>query len=189
MNETPGEGSSELDALHRAVDQAAVLLETSFGRAHGYPVACAPGCSGCCVDEITVFEIEARTIRAHHAVLLDTGVPGPVGACAFLDTDGRCRVYEQRPYVCRTQGLPLRWLEPYGEGGGFEYRDVCKLNEHETGVPLVELAPELFWTLGPWESKLRLLQELRDGGEGRRVALRDLWNGGGQARPAPSRMA
>ncbi len=39
----------------------------------------------------------------------------------------------------------------------------------------MELDPALFWTIGPWESKLRMLQELTDGGEGRRVPLRSLF--------------
>jgi hypothetical protein len=29
--------------------------------------------------------------------------------CAMLEPDGRCAVYEQRPLVCRTQGLALRY--------------------------------------------------------------------------------
>jgi hypothetical protein len=32
--------------------------------------------------------------------------------CAMLEADGRCAVYEHRPLVCRTQGLPLRY--PHG---------------------------------------------------------------------------
>ena len=166
---------SALEALHRAVDEQAHSIAEAYALAHGHPSTCAPGCSGCCVDELTVFEIEADRIRARHADLLASGEPHPVGACAFLGNGGRCRVYPQRPYVCRTQGLPLRWLEPDGEGGGLDHRDICPLNEHPEGFSIVELRPDACWTLGPWESKLRLLQELQDGGEGKRVALRELF--------------
>lgn len=28
--------------------------------------------------------------------------------CAALGPDGRCRIYEARPFVCRTHGAPIR---------------------------------------------------------------------------------
>jgi len=164
-----------LSSLHTQVSQQAEQLAERFHNETGHPRTCGLGCTRCCQDEITVFEIEAALIQHHHDELLQDGQPHPAGACAFLDTEGACRVYDKRPYVCRTQGLPLRWLEPDGDGGGFEYRDICPLNESDAGVPLVELSPESFWTLGSWEAKLRMLQELQDGGEGRRIPLRSLF--------------
>ncbi|MFH1464393.1 MAG: YkgJ family cysteine cluster protein [Pseudomonadota bacterium] len=171
----PDEALRQLMALHAAVDAAARETEAAYAAAHGVPLRCGPGCTACCQDDLTVFEVEALRIRAVHADLLAHGAPGPVGACAFLGPEGACRVYTARPYVCRTQGLPLRWLEEDGEGGGIEYRDICPENESEEGTPLVELEPEVFWTLGSWEDRLRLIQELLDGGEGRRVGLRGLF--------------
>lgn len=169
------QATAMLSSLHANVSQEAELLAERFHGETGHPRTCALGCTRCCQDDLTVFEIEAALIQRHHGELLQTGEPHPVGACAFLDPKGGCRVYAQRPYVCRTQGLPLRWLEPDGDGGGFEYRDICPLNESPDGPPLVELPPEAFWTLGSWESKLRMLQELQDGGEGTRVSLRSLF--------------
>ncbi len=166
---------SPLEALHRQVSEAATALAERFNEHSGHPTRCGRGCTDCCQDGLTVFEIEAEHVRAHHGALLASGDAGPEGACAFLGASGACRIYEQRPYVCRTQGHPLRWLEPDGEGGGLEYRDICPRNESEQGLPLVELDPDLFWTIGSWEAKLRLLQELRDGGEGKRVPLRELF--------------
>lgn len=164
-----------ISSLHIRVSQQAEQLAERFHGDTEHPRTCGLGCTRCCQDDLTVFEIEAALIRHHHGELLRAGQPYPAGACALLDGDGACRVYDQRPYVCRTQGLPLRWLEPDGEGGGIEFRDICPLNENAEGVPLVELPPDAFWTIGGWEDKLRLLQELRDCGEGCRASLRSLF--------------
>ena len=84
-------------------------------------------------DQITVFEVEAEVIRRHHADLLAEGEPHAEGACAFLDGEGACRIYEHRPYVCRTQGLPLRWLEEL-DGETVELRDICPLNDEDDPI-------------------------------------------------------
>lgn len=116
-----------------------------------------------------MFAIEAERIRAHNDSLLASGAPHAEGACAFLDDAGACRIYADRPYVCRTQGLPLRWIDEEREA---ELRDICELNE--AGEPLEALPAEACWTLGEVEAKLAQLQE-RFGVEGERVALRALF--------------
>ncbi|MEZ6188289.1 MAG: YkgJ family cysteine cluster protein [Planctomycetota bacterium] len=161
--------SPELDALYAAVDAAAGELH----RHHAAALACRRGCAGCCVDGVTVFEVEADAIRARQAAVLRQA-PAPEGACAFLDDAGGCRIYADRPYVCRTQGLPLRWLDEL-DGQPVEYRDVCPLNE---AVGVEALPPEACWSLGPVEGRLQELQR-REHGELRRVALRDLFTGVG----------
>lgn len=105
----------------------------------------------------------------HHASVLDEA-PHPDGACAFLDAEKRCRIYEHRPYVCRTQGLPLRWLEEDEETDEvFEARDICPPNAE--GPPLEELPAEACWTIGPFEERLARQQN-----DGERVALRSLFD-------------
>jgi hypothetical protein len=116
-----------------------------------------------------VFEVEAERIRAAHGELLRSGRPHPPGACAFLGDAKECRIYPDRPYVCRTQGLPLRWLDD----DGVERRDICPLNE--AGEPLETLASDECWSLGPAEERLRRLQAAADGGALRRIALRSLF--------------
>jgi hypothetical protein len=159
-----------LRQLHDEVDRdAGALAERHRGR-----LRCGRGCHACCVDGLTVFEVEAERIRAEHADLLESGQPHPVGACAFLGEAGECRIYPARPYVCRTQGLPLRWLEAgTRDEEVVERRDICPLNE--AGEPLETLRPGECWTLGPVEQRLRRLQVAERGGAGRRVALRDLF--------------
>ena len=173
--------TDEVEKLHAEVDR----LAGELAAAHGARLNCRLGCSACCVDGVTVFEVEAERIRRGHAGLLAEGSPHAPGACAFLDAEGACRVYDERPYVCRTQGLPLRWLEEVGDeddGDGLavvELRDICPLNEE--GEPVEELAAEDCWTLGPFEERLARLQAARDGGLLRRVPLRSLFERGGRA--------
>ena len=156
-----------IEALHADVDRAVRPLTVL----HGARLACRLGCSACCVDELTVFPVEAERIRAHHGALLAEGAPHQVGACAFLDDVGACRIYADRPYVCRTQGLPLRWLDEV-DGETVELRDICELND--AGPPLEELDEASCWTLGPFEERLAELVASAPGG-GQRVPLRSLF--------------
>ena len=159
-----------VERLHAATSE----LAEKVARAHGDRLRCRAGCSGCCTDELSVFEIEADVIVARHQHLLEHGEPHREGACAFLDPQGRCRIYDARPYVCRTQGLPLRWIEEDDDGGLVEARDICPLND-PGGPPLEELAAEEMWVIGPFEERLADQQRAQDGGEGRRVKLRELF--------------
>lgn len=136
---------------------------------------CKLGCKSCCVDDLTVFEIEAAHIKRRHGATVLRQAPHPDGACAFLDGDGACRIYEDRPYVCLTQGLPLRWMEPTGEQEVVEYRDICPLNETEQ--PLQNLPQSSCWLIGPFEGRLAQLQSISTGNRMARTKLRDLFKG------------
>lgn len=151
--------------FHAAVDE----LAADVARKNAERLVCRAGCAGCCADGLTVFEIEAAAIRDEYADLLEHAEPHEEGACAFLDGEGRCRIYERRPYVCRTQGLPLRWIDEDDEGNPFEGRDICPLND-ERGPALEELPADAMWSIGPFEERLRERQK-----DDARVALRDLF--------------
>lgn len=167
----PAEVLDRLLRLHAVVDELVAPLATR----HAARLRCRQGCADCCVDGLTVFEVEAARITAHAPEVL-TQAPGPAGACAFLDGEGACRIYAHRPYVCRTQGLPLRWVEER-RGRVVERRDICPLNAE--GEPIERLHKDDCWPLGLVEARLAGLQDLVDGGAGRRVALRDLFAGEG----------
>lgn len=107
--------------------------------------------------------MEAERIRRDFPAVLQEA-PATEG-CAFLGPDGGCRVYAARPYVCRTQGLPLRWAE-----AGVEHRDICPLNDE--GPPIEGLPIEACWTIGPVEARLAAVSQ------GDRVALRSLFSRG-----------
>ncbi len=158
--------------LHAVVDQ----LVDPLHQQHAERLQCALGCMRCCVDELTVFEVEADRIR--DAIQGQELVPAPVGRCVMLDEAGACRVYAVRPYVCRSQGLPLRWGESTADGP-VEHRDICPLNE--SGSELSSLPADQCWTLGPIESRLAHAQQMAQEARGeagdaplRRVRLRDL---------------
>lgn len=157
-----------LEKFYAEVDEQARRLE----QVHAARLKCRRGCSSCCVDGITVFLIEAENIRQNHTELLAEESPNTNGGCAFLDEAGACRIYESRPYVCRTQGLPLRWLDEVDDEI-YELRDICPLNDE--GVPIEELPAEKCWTIGDFEARLAELQAKFSGGEMKRIALRDLF--------------
>ncbi len=163
------EVTKRLTEIHTHCDEQIAALEAI----HEDRLQCKKGCATCCVDEITVFEIEAARIRRHCSdVLLQT--PAAKGRCAFLDADDACRIYEHRPYVCRSQGLPLRWDEETLDGVMVEYRDICPLNEE--GRPIEDLEPILCWKIGPVEGMLASLQQSVSGAKLTRVKLRDLFH-------------
>lgn len=87
--------------IDRAVSQLA------GGRLAGR-ITCRPGCSSCCM---------AFSVLPLEAALLQRGLPaepaaGPrrEGDCALLG-HGLCSVYSLRPVICRTQGLPLAYVD------------------------------------------------------------------------------
>ena len=157
--------------IHTAVANSARRLEVL----HAEEMQCRRGCHDCCVDDITVFALEAARIAVAHPALLAKGQPHPTGACAFLNIAGACRVYHERPYVCRTQGLPLRWLDGGPDGQTTEYRDICPLND---AIPVTSLPAAACWSLGRTESLLQQAQHQLSGDQ-RRVSLRSLFRRGG----------
>jgi Fe-S-cluster containining protein len=63
--------------------------------------------------------------------------------CPNLNEHGECLIYEHRPLVCRTFGLPLRDADNY-------IGDICELNFRESSQPEREAAA---WDL-QWEDAL-----------------------------------
>lgn len=166
-------------ALARLHEATSARFERTLA-AVGHLPGCGRGCADCCVDELTVWQIEADHMRAwlieriqrDPAFVLKVG---PEGACAFL-SEGRCQVYGARPYVCRSQGAVLRWLEDDGESIR-ERRETCPV--HLRGVDLERLPEAALFHIGPAEGELVSLatrQLASTGGRGlpRRVGLRQL---------------
>jgi Fe-S-cluster containining protein len=107
------------------VDELCREINSSFKTA----INCRPGCSACC-RHLTIFPVEAAVlVKALQrlpltsvellAELPDLTEEGP---CPFL-RKGLCRVYEDRPIICRTHGLPI-----LTEAGGERRVDFCPEN-------------------------------------------------------------
>ncbi len=129
----------------------------SLAEGLGSLLVCRRGCHDCCQDNLSVFPVEAEVILRHCEPLLTFDKPHAPGKCAFLDGDGACRIYPWRPYVCRTQGLPLRWLADDEK----EQRGICALNADEfsrQSTELEALPAAKCWTIGEVESQLAGLQ-------------------------------
>jgi Fe-S-cluster containining protein len=161
---------ADLDALYAEIDQQVARLATR----HAARLRCGRGCAACCLDDLTVSAAEAESIRRRQAGLLERGTPHPTGVCAFLDGLGACRIYADRPFVCRTQGLPLRVLFADEDDEIAERRDICALNL-EGGPALDELAQDDCWLIGPVELRLGELARRLCGEAAPRTALRDLF--------------
>jgi Fe-S-cluster containining protein len=115
---------------------------TEYYRAH---LNCRAGCSGCCQHHLSVFPVEAAGISAAIQALpdetqrrlkrqatetIERESQSKAVACPMLIND-KCAIYEARPVICRTQGLPLLYETEDGE----QVVDFCPLNftaEHAT---------------------------------------------------------
>ncbi len=114
---------------------------------HASQMQCKSGCYKCCLVDLSVFEVEANLIRdwfhalsledrenlkqkwkTNKVVVEESFYKKQVRACHFL-VQGNCSIYEARPVICRTQGLPLLYRneESY-------FFDSCPLNFTE-GAP------------------------------------------------------
>lgn len=106
--------------------------------------ACRAGCEQCCHQRLSVFEVEAAPIREALAQLeqRDPERRARVRAqardpedprCALL-VDGHCSIYEQRPLICRSHGLPVALPDPADPEGPLRV-DHCPLNFTDSPPP------------------------------------------------------
>lgn len=120
--------------LIKQVDKLTAKLSSHYAQ----HLVCRAGCSGCCHHHLSVFAVEAATVREAVEALpeslrarlqqqarevLELETRGERVACPMLIND-RCSIYESRPLICRTQGLPLLIKAEDGEADV----DFCPLN-------------------------------------------------------------
>lgn len=122
-----------LDNYRQLVKKVDALCRTIEER-HASHLACRKGCDDCC-RHLSLFRVEAVAL----AKALDD-VPEPErsrirqrarkatvdGPCPLLD-QGRCLLYEARPIICRTHGLPILTDENRLDFCPRNFRDVVSL--------------------------------------------------------------
>jgi len=124
-----------------------------FENMHEIHLQCKIGCDSCC-ESIGVFPIEFYAIQNE---LKSNTLPKKLlkhnftKECRYL-INGVCKIYNSRPFICRTQGLPL--LYENFEGTGFEL-SVCQLNFKDVKVATFNMDNSLY--MPPFNSKLYLL--------------------------------
>ena len=153
-------------------------------------VACAPGCSHCCVGHLTVLPVEAVNIETYIDAHGFTKPPVQrPGACSFLDKEGACTIYPARPLVCRTHGLAMRMpkvMASVTEGadtarrlkvlredgtGGDDIVEVCQLNFTERAPDPADVIDATTQAMLLLTVNNRFTEQVDFGGEIERVPL------------------
>ena len=109
----------KVDALCRQIESA-----------HADAISCRAGCDRCC-QALTLFPVEAYALARAVATQPEpirerlrarAGEAADTESCPLLE-GGRCLLYDDRPIICRTHGLPILLREPEGNRVDF-----CPLN-------------------------------------------------------------
>lgn len=136
---------------------------------HPSAFQCRSGCHGCCLPGLSVSSLEAAHISAYladhpdvarRAAAAEKDDPHHGKRCAFLDAAGACTIYEVRPLICRTHGMPVK----YKTEDGALARDVCPLNF--TSTPVASLPEQDVLHLDTVNTILALLNEQFAPGQG-----------------------
>ena len=127
-----------------------LLLDEDAARIRSIdPAALAPPPEFDLSDQHGTFYVAGYTLRAQ---------PGKRGECHFL-MDGRCRIYQERPMICRIYPYMLH-REP-DEEGVFDWRHVSGLDQHgEYHFPILpDVAREIACDVKAFEAAV-LRQEI-----------------------------
>ena len=103
----------------------------------------------------------STTARAALKQRLERGKEDP--RCPLLDDVGQCRVYESRPMICRSHGLPISVGDP-------PKRDVCPLNFGAGPTP-DEMSAEDVLNVNSVNAIMAVLDHVESDGKGQRIDL------------------
>lgn len=111
----------EYKLLRNKIDNLANHLEKS----HKNHIECKKGCDMCCMD-YNIFPLEFYFIvkdLKEKKLLPENSSNNKENSCVFLIKHS-CSIYQQRPIICRTHGLPLLFMN---EDSDWEL-SACELN-------------------------------------------------------------
>lgn len=138
--------------LRKQIDKNASELSSL----HVKHIKCQKGCDSCC-EAIKIFPIEFAAIKNE---LQSSNVEIPSRrfnkfrkSCMFLK-NGACLIYNARPIICRTQGLPLMYQKLDGDGYEISH---CQLNFKQFDLKQFGLENSMF--MPDFNSKLFLLNK------------------------------
>lgn len=166
----------DLVELMESVDEEFTAIQARQG-AH---MQCRAGCSDCCRARLSITRVEEQFLRTgadrmpaseRHELARRAKDPKRE-MCPALDPDGRCGLYELRPLICRSFGVPLRHRREVALVNP-PVVDVCDLNFVE--IRLDALRDEDVVEQTDLEAKLRAIDDAycdeRGLPKGERVAL------------------
>ena len=111
----------DISHLYHALISQIEALCAHIKTIHGDSIVCRAGCDECCVN----FTIGAGEFTALKKIIQnrpDCSGNKNRGSCYFLNS-GLCSIYEHRPVICRTHGLPVRFID---ENGSTSYSSCSK---------------------------------------------------------------
>lgn len=117
-----------LQEINNYIELRTEISESSekLGTLHKDRMACKKGCSSCCMNfKVLPVEYFSMLRQLKQSPLRDfRNLDSEHDDCNFL-IDHTCQIYEARPIICRTHGLPLLFMNQ--EGDAWEL-STCPLN-------------------------------------------------------------
>lgn len=95
------------DAYNRFIGQVDERC-AELSAEHAPHLQCRKGCDWCCMN-YRIFPVEYFAIKQAIDARPVATSASVDGSCIFLK-DQACQIYEHRPVICRTHGLPLLFL-------------------------------------------------------------------------------
>jgi uncharacterized protein len=168
-----------LDTLRALAAKVDAFFERVQAK-QGPDMRCGSGCFDCCSPGLTVTGVEAALVRdglqgrppAERTAIAQRARSSDGSRCAALDSQGRCSIYDVRPLVCRSHGLPIRLQTP----GHLPIVDACPKNFTAAGPAAVDASCVLDQeTLSTMSAAVEAAHARQTGrAAGQRVPLREL---------------